>query len=637
MKLSMTRRSSKVKSSSAAVAERLRYLALATLLIGVMLPHAPAFGQQQSRWSDVERIVAVADVHGAFTELVQLLQTTGIVDAELNWTGGTTHLVSVGDLLDRGPDSRRVMDLLIRLQRDSIEDGGGVHVVLGNHELMNLIGDLRYVSANEYAAFADDSTSALRASAYARFFARQASAIDAEAGQADAIDDDQTRALFEQRYPPGYFAHRRAFAPDGRYGTWLLSLPALIVINDTAFVHGGLPQLLSQSTLDAFNGRFRDDLTRYFELRKQLVTAGILPVYDMSRDYALAIDALRANAESSSNVDAAVISQVEEFVAVGNADELGIAGPLWYRGSVYCNPMLEQSVLDAALMQLEAARVVVGHTPTENRRVRELYDGKLIMLDTGMLVDYYSGRPAALIIENGTRTVQYLNATERSAPDRGHNVAFGLNRAEIIETLLQGSIATTARSEDGSPWQVTLSHNGRTIAAEFYASDRQGSANLEIAGFELDRLLGLNLVPPTVQREIDGELGALQLKFPNSISEAERVERGQGFSGWCSIDAQLQLMYAFDLLISNRGRSSSNIRYRQELSNLTLTDHGEAFGTQRRLPGSLLDDAIVLSPAVENALTALSENDLQSALGTRLNDRQIRALLARRDELVERF
>ena len=64
--------------------------------------------------------------------------------------GGEAHLVSLGDLLDRGNDSRAVMDLLMRLQEQAQQAGGRVHVVFGNHEQMNLIGDLRYVSADEY-------------------------------------------------------------------------------------------------------------------------------------------------------------------------------------------------------------------------------------------------------------------------------------------------------------------------------------------------------------------------------------------------------------------------------------------------------------------------------------------------------
>ena len=103
---------------------RLPGFALASLLglaaiIGFVHP-SPAVAQAaQVQWNGVERVVAFADVHGAYTELVTLLRETGIVDARDRWAAGQTHVVSLGDLLDRGADSRKVMDLLMRLQGEA--------------------------------------------------------------------------------------------------------------------------------------------------------------------------------------------------------------------------------------------------------------------------------------------------------------------------------------------------------------------------------------------------------------------------------------------------------------------------------------------------------------------------------------
>ena len=82
-----------------------------------------------------------------------LRETVGI-DESQDWRGGDTHLVSLGDLLERGPDSRKILDLLMHLEREAREAGGAVNLVLGNHEVVNVVGDRRYVSEAEYAAFA---------------------------------------------------------------------------------------------------------------------------------------------------------------------------------------------------------------------------------------------------------------------------------------------------------------------------------------------------------------------------------------------------------------------------------------------------------------------------------------------------
>ena len=60
-------------------------------------------------WSDVPRIVAISDPHGAYGALVRTLQNAGVLDEQTNWSGGLAHLVITGDLLDRGPDSRQLM------------------------------------------------------------------------------------------------------------------------------------------------------------------------------------------------------------------------------------------------------------------------------------------------------------------------------------------------------------------------------------------------------------------------------------------------------------------------------------------------------------------------------------------------
>src|SRR5262245_16482482 len=93
-----------------------------------------------------ERIVAVGAVHGAYDRFVAILSKTGLVDARGRWTGGRAMLIQTGDLLDRGPDSKRVLDLVRRLEQEASRAGGQVYTLLGNHEVMRMVGDWRYVS-----------------------------------------------------------------------------------------------------------------------------------------------------------------------------------------------------------------------------------------------------------------------------------------------------------------------------------------------------------------------------------------------------------------------------------------------------------------------------------------------------------
>jgi hypothetical protein len=102
----------------------------------------------------VDSLYVVGDTHGEFDALTGTLRNAGLVDSSLRWTGGRRHLVFAGDLTDRGPDVLRLLWFVYRLEREASRAGGRVHLVLGNHEVMLMLGDLRYVHPKE-AAIAD--------------------------------------------------------------------------------------------------------------------------------------------------------------------------------------------------------------------------------------------------------------------------------------------------------------------------------------------------------------------------------------------------------------------------------------------------------------------------------------------------
>ncbi len=179
------------------------------MLLTVGLLAAGPGSASEWHYQGVDRVVALSDIHGAYEPMVRTLQNAGVIDDELAWTAGDAHLVFVGDLLDRGPDSRKAMDLIMALEVEAQATGGMVHVLIGNHESMNLLTDLRYVAKGEYAAFADEELAEDRQRWFAEFVQHRAPAGKTE---------EELRDLFDDSFPAGYFAHRRAFASDGKYG-----------------------------------------------------------------------------------------------------------------------------------------------------------------------------------------------------------------------------------------------------------------------------------------------------------------------------------------------------------------------------------------------------------------------------------
>src|SRR2546428_2725678 len=178
-----------------------------------LLPAAPAAPQ---------RSVAIGDSRGDLDAFPGILQRAHLVDPTRRWSGGNTIFVQTGDFLDRGPKARAVMDLLMSLQRDATRQSGRVIVLMGNHEAMNIFGDLRYVTAGDYASFADDKTA------------------------------QRHKAVYPSQ-PAGFVERCEAFDADGRYGKWLRSLPAVARVNDSIFLHGGISPELAGLTVEKIN------------------------------------------------------------------------------------------------------------------------------------------------------------------------------------------------------------------------------------------------------------------------------------------------------------------------------------------------------------------------------------------------
>ena len=215
---------------------------LAASVLAVPASARPLASQAACEFDGVSRIVAVGDVHGAHDAYLTILRAAGIVDARGKWAGGKAHFVQVGDVLDRGDDSRKVVDLLQKLEREAASAGGRVHFLIGNHEAMRMMGDMRYVSAGEYAAFAGRDSADIR---------RQV---------IDTYPEEQRAALLENT-PLGMIEMIRAFGPRGSYGTYLRKLNAVVRINGVVFLHGGISPAVSAMPCAEVNATIRRELT----------------------------------------------------------------------------------------------------------------------------------------------------------------------------------------------------------------------------------------------------------------------------------------------------------------------------------------------------------------------------------------
>jgi hypothetical protein len=185
---------------------------------------------QSAEYSGVNKLLAIGDVHGEYDVLVKLLRNSGVIDENLDWNWGDGHLVFIGDIFDRGDKVTESLYLIKKLQGQANENKGKLHLLLGNHEVMVLMNDSRYVAPK-----------------YKNMCQR-----------------------LMMNYP-------RFFAENTELGKWLRSLNSVVKINDLIFVHGGLsPNLVDRGlSLEQINNDIRKSLDKDNEMTHEEVMKAV--------------------------------------------------------------------------------------------------------------------------------------------------------------------------------------------------------------------------------------------------------------------------------------------------------------------------------------------------------------------------
>ncbi len=607
----------------------MKRLAIITFALIQLLCLQPEIAAQEYEFKTDQDIIVVGDIHGAYSELTTSLQKLNVIDSDLNWQAGKKHFVSLGDMLDRGADSRKVMDLLIKLQQQATKAGGQVHIVLGNHEVMNIIGDLRYVSDGEFAAFADEETSQQRKQAYKHF-------LDVYR----ARDSKNIRAQFDERFPPGYFALTNTFRPNGKYGRWLLSLPYVIKINEQVFLHGGLSDAVEGKSLVDLNNELSGALNRYLNSWEKIRNNPKLfyPQYKQRYKLVKKLGKGRENKMFLKTEDSLLFSQ---------------KGPTWYRGNALCHPLYETDILFNILTSLGAKRAWVGHTVTFNNKPLTRLDDQLVIMDTGMLKKYYGGKPYLAVIANSGKYQLYHGNTGKAyqakqAPARESANPFGLSDKQM-KVVLKNAKVVKVSGKAKKAQTVTLNYDGHEFKAKFFSLDKvpdllnsQWDSDFEsskryqheLAAHTLDRMLGIGLVPTTIEREIKGRKGALQVMIDNLISEATLLKKYNGQIGVCKRSDQQNMKYVFDYLVQNESSRKSQNYYSKKTGQVWFLSNEQAFNSSTRFTAKNRPETVFVTAAFKKALLGLEKSDLDK-LAAWLHPKQIDAIWERRKRLLD--
>jgi predicted MPP superfamily phosphohydrolase len=360
--------------------------------------------------NQADEVVAIGDVHGAFDDFVAILQRAGLIDKQNHWAGGKAVFVQCGDLIDRGPKPRQVMELMMALEKEAPAAGGRVVGLLGNHEVMNMMGDLRYVTVENYASFADAGSADRQKAGFQQYMKWRSDHKKLLAELQQPME--MTEAEWMTRHPQGFIEHADAFSPNGTYGSWIRQHAALAEIDEVIFLHGGIDPSLAHLKIDTINGHVRDEIKAFDDAKKYLVDKNvILPFFNLQEMTNVVQAEISAERKSQVAPDPQGQARMVQFLGYGEWLSVRVDGPLWFRGYDKWTDDEGMAQIGKVLEAYDAAHVVVGHTVQKGGTIRPRFDNRVFLIDTGMLSSYYpGGRASALEICGDTRfTAEYVD------------------------------------------------------------------------------------------------------------------------------------------------------------------------------------------------------------------------------------
>jgi hypothetical protein len=398
---------------------QLRFVLVATLT-AVALLSAPLLEAVGETSAHQPRVIAIGEVQCAANTVTSLLRGLGLIDEQSHWSGGDAILVQTGDLMDGGENLRSTLDLFMRLQDEAAAAGGRVVVLMGNHEVMNIVGELGSVNYMTYAQFADANSESRQRQTFDEYVGwrqRRAKEMDGPEFIADANLETEWIAA----HPLGWVEYVESMRPDGVYGAWLRTLPVAAEINGVLYVHGGISPEMKGTDIEDMNRQAMEEIAYFDNVREAMAAEGLcLPtssvreMVDVVKEEVKYVNALKPSKRTTRNPRAVRAGQLDDLTGLGSWLVLDESGPVWFRGISNWVEEEHRGEMAAILDSIGVERMVTGQSNGKEHQICARFDNRVLLTSVNLSDEPWAGggKPAALEIDDGVYTVVTLTGRQ---------------------------------------------------------------------------------------------------------------------------------------------------------------------------------------------------------------------------------
>jgi len=419
-----------------------------------------------------------------------------------------------------------------------------------------------------------------------------------------------------------------------------------VKVNGVLYLHGGMTEETAAVGLDEINRRLGSDLRLHLESREVLVEEGVIAPW---MEYADIVWVRNQGLERADQLPEDLRQALDGLVGTADSLMLGARGPMWYRGGSHEDERIERDSLERTLELMGARAMVVAHSPTTGREITSRFQNRLFRIDHDISS---SDTLQALVVEGDdilvldASTGREIEAPKEPPIGRLDPLA-GEQWSDVdLELFLAQAVVVASRDLGrGStrPRLLEMELEGKKQRGIFKNVSIEGELSPEgitdryeheVAAYLLDRRLELDLVPVCVLRDLDGEPGSVQAWVEDAVDQESATAYELGFFERDWVKERIAEGVVFDALIGNRDRGADDILCAVNQDELYLIDHSKAFSTLAEI-GWAEDKTVSIDPRLLKALEGLEKSTLQEDLGDLISDRQIDALLERRDQILD--